>query len=174
MPKLGFAIFPHLTGLAGAPQHQGHQLLAVANAQNGHAHLKNGGIAFGRSLFIDGGRAAGEDDARRGKLTDLLHRGVIGFDLAIDSPFPHTAGDEQIILPAEIQDQNAAAFTHCASSCWLKSITFIISQMVDNFNLFLASWQYLSPFAREYSPFPGGHYLQRDRGTLLPLPSIFA
>src|SRR5699024_4607592 len=102
----GLAVLP-LGRLADmAAQHVHHQLAAVADAQDRHAP----GVDF----RVDGGGigqvgavgAAGEDDALGVPGLDLCQVGFVGINLAIDVAFPDTAGDELVILAAEIENDD--------------------------------------------------------------------
>ena len=106
----GAAVFPGVVfpGLGDdTAQGVGHQLAAVANAQHGDAHFKNL-LGQGRGAFcVNAVGAAGKDDADGVKGPDGLHGGLAGgMDLAVHVTFPHPAGNELVVLTAEVQDQN--------------------------------------------------------------------
>ena len=106
----GAAVFPGVVfpGLGDdTAQGVGHQLAAVANAQYGDAHFKNL-LGQGRGAFcVNTVGAAGEDDADGAKGPNVLYGGLAGgMDLAVHMTFPHPAGNELIVLTAEVQDQN--------------------------------------------------------------------
>ena len=127
---LGLAVFTGriLLGLGDqAAQGVGHQLAAVANAQNRDAQFKNGRIHMGRGLQIHGVGAAGEDDAHGIKGLDLLHGHFIGFDLAVDIAFPNAAGDELIVLSAKVQDEDF--LRHKLASCYQKYFFHFIKKI---------------------------------------------
>ena len=103
-----FAVLPGGSiggGSDGAAQRPGHQLAAVADTQHGHAQFKQGGIHVGRRFFVYAAGAAGENDADGGERTDLLQGHGVGMDLTVYVAFADAAGDQLVILAAEIQDQ---------------------------------------------------------------------
>ena len=60
-------------------------------------------VKHGRARLIDGVGAASEDEADGLHSAELLQRGRVGLDLAIDAALAHPAGDELVVLAAEIQ-----------------------------------------------------------------------
>ena len=48
--------------------------------------------------------ACGASVRREG--ADLVHRHAVGLNLAVDAALTDAAGDQQVILPAEVQNQN--------------------------------------------------------------------
>ena len=103
------AVFPGGVVLGGgdlAAQAVGDQLTAVADAKNGDAQLENGRVHMGRALFVDAVGAAGEDETDGGEAADLLQGQIVGLDLAVNVAFAHPAGDQLVVLAAEIQDQD--------------------------------------------------------------------
>ena len=114
---LGLAVLPGgvLVGLGDlAAQGVGHELAAIADAQHRHTQLKDGRISLGRARLIDGVGAAGEDEADGLHSAELLQRGRVGLDLAIDAALAHPAGDELVVLAAEIQDNHGLMGHHLA------------------------------------------------------------
>ena len=109
----GFAVLPGGVVLGRRdPSAQGvaHELAAVADAQNGHAPGEDGRIHVGGVLFIDAVRAAGEDDADGIFPPELLQRGGVGVDLAVNAALPDPPGDELVVLAAEVQDDDQLIF----------------------------------------------------------------
>lgn len=105
----GLAVFPGGICLGRsdlAAQMVGHQLAAVANAQNRHSQGENRRIHLGRRLQIHAVGTAGENDANGIKSPNLVHGHGVGLDLAIYAALPDPAGDKLVILTAEIQNQN--------------------------------------------------------------------
>ncbi|GGQ30916.1 hypothetical protein GCM10010215_63780 [Streptomyces virginiae] len=89
-----------------AAEGDGHQLEAVAHAEDGDPGLEDGAVQLRGALLVDGGRAAGEDD-RLGVLGQHLvdgHRAR--HDLAVDPCLADAAGDELGVLGAEVDDEN--------------------------------------------------------------------
>ena len=111
----GLAVFP-LGGRAHmAAQQMHHQLAAIANAQHGHAQLKQFLGVGGRIRQIGTVGAAGEDDALGVLLFQILQAGPIGHDLAVHVAFPHTTGNQLIVLAAEIHHNDSFSL-HASSS----------------------------------------------------------
>ena len=87
----------------------GHELHAVADAEDRHAEFKEL-LGHRRSaLFVDRLRPAGEDDPGRRKGANLRHRHIEGMKLAIDVGFTHPPGDELGVLGTEIEDKDLFA-----------------------------------------------------------------
>ena len=103
--QLHLAILADLGSAAGTAELMDHQLLAVADAENGQTQLENGIVERGGVRLKHRRGAAGEDDGGGVKSADVVHRHGVGLDLAVDAAFTHAARDEQIVLPAEIQYQ---------------------------------------------------------------------
>ena len=103
--QLHLAVLTDLGSAAGAAELMDHQLLAVADAENGQAQLENGVVERGGVRLKHRRGAAGEDDGGGAEGADVVHRHGVGLDLAVDAAFTHAARDEQIVLPAEIQYQ---------------------------------------------------------------------
>ena len=87
---------------------------AVADAQHGDAQFKDLFGAQGGVLGVDAVGAAGEDEADGLHSAELLQRGRVGLDLAIDTALAHPAGDELVVLAAEIQDNHGLMGHHLA------------------------------------------------------------
>ena len=107
---LGLAVLPGgvVLGLGDlAPQQVGHQLAAVADAQNGHTPGEDLGVHLGGGLQIHAVGAAGEDDADGVHGLQLGQGSGVGLDLAVHAAFPDTAGDELVVLAAEVQHDNS-------------------------------------------------------------------
>ena len=104
--QLDLAVLAGLGLAALTAQQVHHQLLAVADAQHGDAHLEQGLVHHGGVGLEHGGRAAGEDKGVRRKGADLLHGGAEGLDLAVHAALADAAGHQQVVLAAEVQNQN--------------------------------------------------------------------
>ena len=63
--------------------------------------------ARGASLFVDGGRPSGKDDAARRELADEPVGDVVGMELAVDVLLADPARDQLRVLRAEVEDQDA-------------------------------------------------------------------
>ena len=103
--QLHLAVLADLGSAAGAAELMDHQLLAVADAEDGQAQLENGVVERGGVRLKYRCGAAGEDDGGGAEGADVVHRHGVGLDLTVDAAFTHAARDEQIVLPAEIQYQ---------------------------------------------------------------------
>ena len=113
---LCLAVLPGGVVLGGrdlTAQRVGHELAAVADAQNGHAPGEDFRVHMGGGLQIHGVGAAGEDDADGVQGLQLGERGGIGLDLAVHAALTHPAGNELVILAAEIQNQDKLVVVHC-------------------------------------------------------------
>ena len=86
-----------------AAQVVGQQLAAVADAQDGHAPGEDGRVHLGGLGIIHAVGAAGEDDADGVHGPDVLHGRGIGLDLAVYAALADAAGDQLVILAAEVQ-----------------------------------------------------------------------
>ncbi len=98
-----FAVQPrlHLAAELGADG-----LLAVADAQDGHAQFEHP-LGHARALSLRHAGRAARQDHRPGR--EVVQDGadpVIGMDLAIDAAFAHAPGDQLGDLAAEIDDQH--------------------------------------------------------------------
>ncbi len=89
-----------------ATELQGHQLGAVADAQDGDAEVIDAGIEAGRALDVDRLGPAAEDQPGRRPFRDLGRGDRVGDDLAVDVGFPDPAGDELGVLRAEVDDED--------------------------------------------------------------------
>src|SRR5215813_6524014 len=83
--------------------------MAVADAEDRHAHLEGDLRRPRRSDLRHRGWAAGEDDGLGREFRDLLRLGVEGHDLAIDPRLADAPGDQLRDLAAEIENQNTVA-----------------------------------------------------------------
>lgn len=88
------------------PQGLRHKLAAVADAQNRQSQGKDLRVDLGGIRRIDAVRPAGEDNPLGRKRPDLCQRHCVRLDLTIYVTFTHTAGNQLVILAAEVQDQN--------------------------------------------------------------------
>ena len=100
------AVFTALTAANLPAAQMAHQLHAIADAQHGHAHLQQRGVARRRAQRINAVRSAGENDAHGGHRTQLLGCGAIGNNLRINAAFAHAACNQFLVLPAKIDDDN--------------------------------------------------------------------
>ena len=104
--QLHLAVFAGLCLAALAAQQVHHQLLAIADAQHGDAHLEQCLVHHGGVGLEHGGGAAGEDQRVRREGADVLHAQAIGLDLAVYAALADAPRHQQVILPAEVQNQD--------------------------------------------------------------------
>ena len=102
----GSAVFAGGAGLNLSAEGIGHKLCAVANSHNGNAEIENFRVAAQGFVRINAVGASGEDDADGRKLLYFLRRDISGFYQRVYMALPHPSGDQLLILPAEIQNQN--------------------------------------------------------------------
>ena len=105
----GFAVLPGGVVLGWdnlSPQQVGHELTAVADAQNGYSPGENRLVHGGGALPIDRPGSAGEDNAYGVEGFQLLQRRVPGLHLAVYPALPHPPGNELVVLAAEVDDKD--------------------------------------------------------------------
>ncbi len=84
----------------------GHQLGAVADAQDRDPAAPHRGIRLGRVLVVDGVRTAGQDDRAGAAALELRVRGVVRQELGVDVELADAAGDQLRELAAEVEDDD--------------------------------------------------------------------
>ena len=107
---LGLAVLPGgvILGLGDlTAQSMGHELAAVADTQNGYTPGKDLRIHVGRCLQVDAVGAAGKDDADGVHGLQLRQRGGVGLYFTVHIALPDPAGDQLVILAAEIQNDHS-------------------------------------------------------------------
>ena len=104
-----------------AAERLGHQVQAIADAQDRHAAGPERRVGMGRARFVDAGRSAGENDRRRLAGGDLTPRGVEGQQLRVDVQLADAAGDELAVLAAEVEDDDGV---HSGGDCWIRHSPF--------------------------------------------------
>ena len=102
-----FAVLAGFRSDDAAAAHPGGELGAVADAEDGDAQLQHLGVIVGRRHVIDAVGAAGEDDAAVAGGEDFL-RGdaVIGLDFGVDVQVTNPAGNQLVVLAAEVQNED--------------------------------------------------------------------
>ena len=94
-------------------QGMGHELTAVADPQYRHPQRKDAWVHLGRLFLIDRVRAAGKNEADGPLCLELFQRRGVGLYLAVHAALTDTAGNELIVLAAEIQyDDKLMGHTH--------------------------------------------------------------
>ena len=104
------AEFPRRGALHLAAQYMAHHLQAVAQPQHRQPLPEHRRVHHGGALCVNAVRPAGKNNADGRKLLDLIQRLPVGVYLAVDPQITHPAGDQLIILPAEIQYQYRFVF----------------------------------------------------------------
>ena len=84
----------------------GHELHAVADAENGDAQLEDAGVGVGRALRVDRRRPAGEDERQRAPRRDRRRRRGVVDELRVDAALAHAPGDQLRVLAAEVDDED--------------------------------------------------------------------
>ena len=115
--QLHLAVLADLGSAAGAAELMDHQLLAVADAENGQTQLENGVVERGGVRLKYRRGAAGEDDGGGAEGADVVHRHGVGLDLAVDVLLPHPPGDQLIVLSAKVQNQDFFLHTVALLPC---------------------------------------------------------
>ena len=103
---LGLSILADRSGGYLSAQLVCHQLGAIADAQDRNTQIKNRLINVGGFLQIYAVGTAGKDDALGIHFFNGLQRHSIGVHFAVDIAFADTAGNQLIILTAEVQNNN--------------------------------------------------------------------
>ena len=86
-----------------AAQRLGHQVQAVADAQEGNAGRPQSRVRVGRARFVDAGRAAGKDDRLRLAGRNLAPGSVEGQQLRVHVQLAHAPRDQLAVLAAEVE-----------------------------------------------------------------------
>ena len=88
-----------------AAQSMSHELMSVADAKNRHAQLKNTGIGFWRFRSINAVRTACKNYTFWILCLDLFKGIGIRDNLAVNSAFSNSSGNQLIVLAAEVNNQ---------------------------------------------------------------------
>ena len=84
-------------------QRIGDELAAVADAEHGDAQIEDARVDMRRARLVHAVGPAREDDADGRILFDLFDAHVAGQKVAVYPLLAHPAGDQLVVLPAEIQ-----------------------------------------------------------------------
>jgi hypothetical protein len=96
-----------------AAQKVHHHLLAIADAQDGHAKAKGRHGRHRRAFGKDRGRAAGKDDGLRREIPqEAVGHLLEGMNFAVDIQLSQTPRDELGHLAAEVDDEKAVMLCH--------------------------------------------------------------
>ena len=143
-----------------AAQRDGCDLVAVAEAEHGHAQLEDGRVDARSVLGVDRGGAAGEDKRRRGHLAQLIGRDVTRDDLRVDVEVAHATRDQLAILGAKVQDGHellGACLAHVSSAFedqMLQSGFFLSYHTLLQLGIFWAIAAFLLTFTPHTLPSP--------------------
>src|SRR5450830_675069 len=84
----------------------GHEMQAVADAEDWNAAAPERGVGVGRAFLVDAGRPAGQDYGLGLAGCDLTPWSVEGKQLRVDVEIAHAAGYEAAVLAAEVKDDD--------------------------------------------------------------------
>ena len=87
-------------------QLHGHDLLTVAEAEDGQAHVKDGRIHIRRVFRVDGGGAAGQDDRGGADRCEFGRGDIAGENLRIHMQVTDATRDELPVLGAKVEYGN--------------------------------------------------------------------
>ena len=90
----------------GAAEQLGHQLQAVADAEDGDFQVEDLGVDERRAGLLDAERTAGEDDPFRAEGADLLERHRAGVNFAVDVQLADAPRDQLRVLRSEVEDED--------------------------------------------------------------------
>jgi hypothetical protein len=93
-------------------QLKGHQLEAIADAEDGDAEVPDFGGGDGSTGFVGAMGTPGEDDAFRVKRSDLFCRHRKGVEFREHPEFADASGDQLRILGAVVEDENQFRMLH--------------------------------------------------------------
>ena len=85
----------------------GHQLRAIANAEDRLAKIKDLWIDGRRFLQVTRVGPAGENEAENRRILQIFDGGGAGEDLAINVDVADSAGDQLVVLTAEIENDDS-------------------------------------------------------------------
>ena len=102
----GAAEFAGVAAFHLAAKGSNESLLAVADAEDGHAGLDERGRELRRTGLMHGCRSSGEDDRLGQHRRKRGFRLVEGHDFRIDAGLPHPPRDELGVLRPEIDDED--------------------------------------------------------------------
>ena len=106
----GLTVFAHGAAFHPAAEGVAHELKAVADAEDRHAHFKQRLVAAGRIGLVNAHGAAGGDDADGVERADALEWAVARQNHGINAAFAHAARDQLLVLAAEIQHDHRLIF----------------------------------------------------------------
>ena len=102
----GLAVFPAAGMGHHTAQSLGHELVAVADAQDRDAHFENPFIHAGGIFRIDTVGTAGQDDGLGILGFDLVQGVIVRNDFAVHTAFTNSSGNQLAVLCAEVNYQD--------------------------------------------------------------------
>ena len=102
----GLAVFPAARMGYTAAQGLGHELVSIADAQDGDPHCKDPGIYAGSIFRIDTVGTAGQDDGLGILGFDLIQGIIVRNDFAVHTAFTDASGNQLAVLCAEVNHQD--------------------------------------------------------------------
>ena len=120
---LPFGGFGHM-----ATQLVHHQLTAVADTKNGHTPVVNIRVNGGRIRQISAVGAAGKDETLGVFGLDFSKVGAVRLNLAIHIAFTDTAGNQLVILAAEVQNDDGFLLHEVAPFPFQSLVVYHISR----------------------------------------------
>ena len=87
-----------------------HQLHPVTDAEHGHAQAEDPRIGLRRTLRVDRGRPAREDERERPPRGDRRRGGRVMDELRVDAALADAPRDQLRVLAAEVDDEDGALF----------------------------------------------------------------
>lgn len=109
--EVGAAVLAAARGGDGAAELLRHDLEAVADAEDGQAQLQDLRVRGGRTVSVDGGGPAGEDEGSGVLLAHLVGGDGVGHDLGVDAGLAHATRDELRVLGTEVHDEDGAVLS---------------------------------------------------------------
>ena len=92
-----------------------HELSPVADPEDRNTEIVDRGIHLRRAFLMRTARAACKNDADRVDFPDPVDGDIVRNDLRIDPVFADAAGNQLIVLRAEIHDDDRFSFCHVSS-----------------------------------------------------------
>ena len=106
--RLGLSVLGDVVRLDVPAEIAGHHLHPVTDPERRDAELEHVGIHLRRTLGVDRGRPAGEDQRERVPRAHLGRRDAMADDLRVDASLAHPARDQLAVLAAEVEHEHRA------------------------------------------------------------------
>src|ERR1035437_2503005 len=102
----GVTVLAMIGFLHAAAEMLGHELHAVANAQDGKTQIPDSGIRTRRVRGVNARRSPGKDQSGSVLALNLFERRAKRKDFTIDLGLAHPAGDELRVLAAKVENND--------------------------------------------------------------------